>query len=79
MPTVDNPNSVWLLWHGDDLYDETPEAKLLGVYSSEDLARERIARSRDVSGFRDHPEAFHISRYVLDRDEWAEGYVTLTD
>ena len=74
-----NRDHVWLLWHGDDIYDETPDAKLLGVYSSEELARERIGRCAQISGFRDHPEAFEISRYEIDRDEWTEGYVVLSD
>ncbi|GAB3866644.1 hypothetical protein GCM10028801_39220 [Nocardioides maradonensis] len=72
------PSHVWLLWHGDDIYDETPEAKLLGVYASEELARERIERCARLPGFRDHPEAFEIARYEVNRDEWSEGYVVLT-
>ena len=75
MPSVNNRDYVWLLWHGDDIYDETPEAKLLGVYSSDALARDRIAHSADLPGFRDHPEAVEISRHDVDRDEWTEGYV----
>ena len=35
--------AVYLLWHGDDL-DEGPEAKLLGVYSTEAGAQARIGR-----------------------------------
>lgn len=66
---------VWLLWHCDDLHDDTPDAKLLGVYSSEDAAKGRIARSSDLPGFREHPNAFEITRYEIDRDEWAEGWV----
>lgn len=66
---------VWLLWHGDDIYDETPNALLLGVYSTEELAQARIGRCTDLPGFRDHPESFEISRYEIDHDEWTEGYV----
>lgn len=79
MPSVNNRDHVWLLWHGDDIYDETPEAKLLGVYSSEQSARERIARCADIPGFGDHPEAFEIARYDIDQDEWAEGYVVMPE
>lgn len=72
---MNDQRKVWLLWHGDDIYDETPDAKLLGIYSSQELAADRIRRSSDVQGFRDHPEAFEIVSYTVDQDEWTEGYV----
>jgi hypothetical protein len=75
--SVNDRDQVWLLWHGDDIYDETPDAKLLGVYSSEELARERIARSKQLPGYRDHPESFEISRYEINRDQWPDGYVVV--
>jgi hypothetical protein len=65
---------VYLLWHGDDLEDSTPEPKLLGVYSSEAAARERIERAKELPGFMDHPDDFLIAPYTVDKDEWPEGY-----
>jgi hypothetical protein len=70
---------VYLLWHGDDIYPDTPEAKLLGVYSSEAAARDRIGRSSRVAGFANEPDAFEISRYEIDHDSWVEGYVVVDD
>jgi hypothetical protein len=32
---MESGTTVYLLWHGDDVDPETPEAKLLGVYSSD--------------------------------------------
>jgi hypothetical protein len=72
---VTEDRHVWLLWHGDDLRDDTPDAKLLGVYSSEDAAKGRVSRCSLLPGFRDYPDAFEISRYEIDRDEWPEGFV----
>lgn len=66
--------TVYILWHGDDL-DEGPDAKLLGVYSTEEAATARIERAKLLPGFRDHPDAFAVSRYQLDRDELIEGYI----
>jgi hypothetical protein len=66
---------VWVLWHGDDIDEDTPDAKLLGVYSSEEHARDRVSRCAGVPGFAEHPDAFVIDRYEIDRDEWVEGYV----
>jgi hypothetical protein len=40
-------------------------------------AEQRIARARDLPGFRDEPDCFVIDGYELDRDEWLEGYVTV--
>jgi hypothetical protein len=66
---------VYLLWHGDDVDDETPDAKLLGVYSSEEVAQDRIARSATLPGFAEHPDDFLITRYAFDEDQWTSGYV----
>ena len=70
---------VYILWHGDDLGLGAPEAKLLGVYSSEAAAQERIRRTipKGVPGFADHPDDFRICRYEIDKDEWVEGYVEI--
>jgi|SRR5664280_2024627 len=68
---------VYLLWHGDDLEEETPEAKLLGICSSEALAQDRIERCADVTGFHEHPDDFHTDPHRLDTDQWTEGYVEM--
>ena len=66
---------MFLLWHGDDLNDGGPDGKLLGVYSTEDDAKARIQRAKGLPGFREYPDAFQISRYIVNKDEWTEGYV----
>ncbi len=68
-------STVYLLWHGDDLEEGTPEAKLLGVYSSEQKAQERITRSLGKPGFADHPDDFLIVSQTVDKDDWPDGYV----
>lgn len=72
-----DPVFVYILWHGDDVSEETPEPELLGVYSTEAGAKDRVARClRDgVPGFTEHPDDFLISRYELNKDEWVQGYV----
>jgi len=54
------------------------EEKFLGIYSSEQRAREAIARFRDKPGFRDYPDGFQIYEEELDRDFgwWSEGFDT---
>jgi hypothetical protein len=66
---------VYLLWHTYDLNGEEEE-KLLGVYATEQKAEEAKGRVKRLPGFRDHPEGFQVDRYTVDRDEWAEGFIT---
>ncbi len=69
---------VYVVWHYDQetLEDEEHE-KLIGAYSTEQLAQEAIERLRDKPGFRDFPERWEIIDMVLDRvTDWAEGFTT---
>lgn len=50
------------------------DVKLLGCYSSDERAQERIHSASVLPGFSDEPECFFVDRYVVDRDEWPEGY-----
>lgn len=50
------------------------DAKLLGVYSSPAKAEERMRRARLLPGFADEPECFVIDDYMLDEDEWTDGF-----
>ncbi|MEV6073325.1 hypothetical protein AB0L82_42840 [Nocardia sp. NPDC052001] len=62
---------------GDLIWDEKEdEIKLLGVYSSEQRAQERILQARTLPGFEDEPDCFHIDRTRVDRDHWTSGYFT---
>jgi hypothetical protein len=67
---------VYLLWHTHELEDGESNEKLLGVYSTEEKATRRIASARMLPGFREAPAGFEVARYVVDRDQWAEGFVT---
>lgn len=68
--------NVYLLWHAHDL-DEEVDVKLLGVYSTEQMAEEAKGRLQHQPGFRDNLSGFHISRYELDKDHWTTGFVTV--
>jgi hypothetical protein len=56
--------------HGDE------DEKLIGVYSSEQAASEAVTRLTLQPGFCEHPDGFHISAYEIDKDHWAEGFVS---
>jgi hypothetical protein len=69
---------VFLLWHVHEFPSGEEDAKLIGVYSSGELAEQARQRSLSQPGFRDTPQGFCIDRYTVDQDHWAEGYVTET-
>ena len=72
-PTEHRAEDGELSWDeedGDDL-------KILGAYSTEQRAQDRLLRARDLPGFRDEPDCFLIDRYGLDEDLWTEGFVTM--
>jgi hypothetical protein len=68
---------VFLLWHTHPRRGGEDDEKLLGVYSSTELAETARARATKLPGFCDSPEGFEICPYDLDKDEWQEGYVTV--
>ena len=57
--------------------EDGDDVKLLGVYSTDDRARERIERAKATPGFSDEPDCFVVDRYVVDEDTWAEGFFTI--
>jgi hypothetical protein len=75
---------VYLLWHIHPIDGDVGE-KLIGVYSTDELARDAASRLARAPGFVDLPDlvadddgagGFLISQYTLDEDHWTEGYVT---
>jgi hypothetical protein len=78
--------SVFVLQHVHVIPGGDEDVKMIGVYRSEASARMAVDRLKDQPGFRDLPnivgsedegdEGFHISEYTLDKDSWAEGYVS---
>ncbi|MEU7016382.1 hypothetical protein [Streptomyces sp. NPDC046385] len=63
---------------GDFWADEEAgdDVKLLGTYSSREVAEIRVRKARDLPGFRDEPDCFYVEEFEIDKDEWTEGYVT---
>ena len=60
-------------WSDEESGDDV---KRVGIYSSRELAQERMAHARVLPGFRDEPDCFYIEEAALDEDEWTTGYVT---
>jgi hypothetical protein len=70
---------VYVLQHAHSLEDGAEDIKFIGVYSSRENAEVAITRLSQAPGFSDAPAGFHIDEYQIDRDQWLEGYSTLTN
>jgi hypothetical protein len=69
--------SVYVVQHVHASEGNTEDTKFIGVYSSRDKAHAAVERLSRTPGFSDAPDGFCIDEYQLDKDQWAEGYVTL--
>lgn len=56
---------------------ETGRVKVIGVYSSRQLAEAAMERTRILPGFADEPDGFTIDEYEIDKDHWPRGFVRL--
>jgi len=70
---------VFVLQHVHAMESNSEDVKMIGVYSTEASATQAIARLSSQPGFKDSPDDFHISRYVIDEDHWTEGYISWTE
>jgi hypothetical protein len=68
-------NRVFILWYHCPDDPDHNNAKLLGVYSSKEIAEERRDKKyRHLPGFCRGVGEFTIDQYELDRDHWNEGF-----
>jgi hypothetical protein len=71
-------NTVFDLWYVRGYTDREDTELHIGVYSSTEQAHAAIERLRTKPGFADWPEGFEIHEIQLDRDNWAEGFKSVT-
>ena len=64
---------LFLVLHGPP---ETGKIKVIGIYSSEELAEAAVERARVLPGFVERPD-FHIIKYDVDEDHWTRGFISL--
>ena len=70
--------TVFLLWHtGPADSDET--AMLIGVFSSEQQAKDAIVSVANKPGFVNYPDRFEICPYEVGRVHWSEGFAIPQD
>jgi hypothetical protein len=69
---------LFLVQHVHKTGRKGPEVtKIIGIYSSRELAKEAVSRLQLAPGFRDSPSGFSIDEYEKNADHWAEGFVTV--
>ena len=67
-------DKVWLLWFEQERDEGEDTELLIGVYLTEERAKEAISRLKDQPGFRDFPQGFNVYETALDKDSWEEGF-----
>ncbi len=50
--------------------------RIIGIYSSRELAEEAVNRLKSAPGFRDSLSGFSIDQYEKNADHWVDGFVT---
>ena len=84
---VPRMDSVFIVQHLHTLPDGKEDVKFIGVFRSRQAASDAVIRAKNLPGFcecprlvdpesDDDPNGFYIDEYVLDTDNWREGFVT---
>lgn len=74
---TNDSTSVWVVHHIHIRGEDDEDEKLIGVYSTEDLARAAVVRLSTQPGFDKQPENFRVSEFPLNWTGWEEGFVTI--
>lgn len=69
--------TVFVLQHEHEIGGGCENELLIGVYSSHTAAEAAIERVRSQPGFREWPDGFNIYSYVIDEDNWKEGFCSV--
>ncbi|WP_454254228.1 DUF7336 domain-containing protein [Pseudomonas sp. Marseille-Q8238] len=64
---------VYLLQHTAERQDGE-DVKIIGIYSSLELAEKAKSAISETSGFKDYPDGFYIDPYNLDKTFWESGF-----
>ena len=67
--------TVYILWH---CYPDIPDddnSKLLGVYSTKEIAQSKVdEKYKKLPGFNRNEGEFIVDKYTIDEDQWKEGF-----
>ena len=69
---------VFILHHVHRIDEDNEDVKLIGIYSNHSNAENAKDRLSLQAGFKDNIEGFEINEYILDKDNWTEGFSTIS-
>ncbi|WP_143494634.1 MULTISPECIES: hypothetical protein [unclassified Pseudomonas] len=64
---------VYILQHISE-YGDREDVKIIGIYSTAELANEAALDISLAPGFKEFPQGFSVDPYELDRTFWKEGF-----
>jgi hypothetical protein len=69
---------VYLVQHSYEVGEngEFDEVKLIGVYSTQEKAEEVVERYKEIPGFKNYLNGFHIGEHEINKDNWNEGFIS---
>ena len=70
---------VYIVQHLRESKAEQEDVKFIGVYSTQAMAADAVARIGEQPGFNETKSGFSIEEYEVDKDHWTEGFATLKD
>lgn len=65
--------SVFLLQYGYEM-DKIEETKIIGIFSSKEIAEQVLIKYKSLPGFKDYPDSFFIDECTIDKSYWEEGF-----
>lgn len=65
--------SVYLLQHSY-FWNDVEETKIIGVYSSRENAEKVVECYKFLPGFSDYKDEFVIDEYIVDENNWEDGF-----
>lgn len=68
---------VFLLQHSYEL-NGVEDSKIIGIYSSKEIAESIVIKYKELPGFKDYPNEFFIDSYEVDTNNWKEGFISAT-
>jgi hypothetical protein len=68
--------TVFVLQHVARQDQPDEDVKFIGVYSNRQLAIAATNALKNLPGFRDYPNGFHIDEYQVNQNHWTDGFVS---
>ncbi|MBM3611259.1 MAG: hypothetical protein FJX18_07070 [Alphaproteobacteria bacterium] len=67
---------VYIVQHAYELESGQDIVKEIGAYSTHKKAKEAVKRFRDLPGFKEYKDGFHVTRSKIGEYSWQEGFFT---